>query len=63
MRNEKIFNLDILDGLITLEELENGIKNLKNNKACGLDGILNEFLKSSNVSVRHAILKLFNAIL
>ena len=61
--NDQIYNLDILDGSITLEELEKGIKNLKNNKACGLDGILNEFLKYSNVSVRHVILKLFNAIL
>ena len=60
---DQIYNLDILNGSKTLTELENGINNLKNNKACGIDGILNEFLKNSNISVRHVILKLFNAIL
>jgi hypothetical protein len=49
--------------MITTAEVENCIKKLKNNKACGADHILNEFLKASvNVTVK-IVTKLFNLVL
>ena len=39
------------------------VKNLKNNKACGLDGIKNEMLKHSTSYILPCIVKLFNLIL
>lgn len=38
---------DMLDSLFTTEEISNGIKKLKNNKASGLDSISNEIIKAS----------------
>ena len=52
-----------LDFLITEQELEKKLINLKPKKASGLDGILNEMLKHSSKKIRLAILKLFNLIL
>ena len=63
VRNEQNFNVDYLNNCITMNELVNAIKKLKNNKACGFDGILNEFLKNSNLEVRNVLLKIFNVIL
>ena len=39
------------------------IKRLKNNKACGLDNILNEFLKASCIKLIRVFVKLFNLVL
>ena len=61
-RNKNI-SVDMLDEEILMTELEKAIKSLKTNKACGVDGILNEFLKHSPPSIKEAILMLFNVIL
>jgi len=52
-----------LDFLITEQELEKKLINLKPKQASGLDGILNEMLKHTSKKIRLAILKLFNLIL
>ena len=52
-----------LDFSITLNELQDKIQNLKPNKACGVDGILNEMIKFTDYKFKLAILKLFNIIL
>ena len=57
-------NTDImLDSSITADELSKAINALKNNKACGMDGIINEFMKNSTSLVKDTMLKLFNTIL
>ena len=38
---------DILNSPISEKELQTALKNLKNNKACGVDNILNEHIKVS----------------
>ena len=48
---------------ITYDEIEKALKNLKNNKACGIDKILNEHIKYSYMSLKHVYFKLFNLIL
>ena len=54
---------DILDGPITMTELDESIKELKMNKSAGADNILNEFIVNSPISVRLLILTIFNNIL
>ena len=56
-------NTDMLDSSITADELSKAINALKNNKACGMDGIINEFMKNSTSLVKDTMLKLFNTIL
>ena len=51
-----------LDFPITLNELEDKIKILKPNKACGTDGILNEMIKNTDSKFKLAILKLLNTV-
>ena len=46
-----------------LNELEKAIMNLKDNKACGEDGIINEFIKYSNSLVKIVSLEIFDKIL
>ena len=53
----------ILNNNFTLIELNKLINKLKNNKASGIDNIINEFLKYSPDSYKHLLLKLFNVIL
>ena len=53
----------VLDDRITEEEVEKCIRCLKNNKASGQDGILNEFLKHSGKDMVTIITKLFNVVL
>ena len=48
---------------ITLKEIEENVKKLKNNKACGIDFILNEHIKSSFHTMGPLYEKLFNLIL
>ena len=55
--NNAQLNMDI-----TEEEVMFCVKRLKNNKACGFDGILNEFLKHSAVKMVAVITSLFNLI-
>jgi hypothetical protein len=52
------FNADF-----TREELEKAAKKLKNGKAAGIDGILNEFLKNSPPVLLDFLVKYFNLIL
>ena len=47
----------------TVEEIMSNIKNLKNNKACGLDHIRNEFLKHLSPRLLFFVNNLFNLIL
>ena len=47
------------DAEITLEEVEESIKNSKNNKAPGPDGFSNEFFKVFSHQLKHWILRLF----
>jgi len=52
-----------LDQEITFEEVENAIKELKNKKASGPDGICNEILKCKSVQLKMSLLHVFNTIL
>ena len=54
---------DILNSPISEKELQTALKNLKNNKACGVDNILNEHIKVSFEKMKNIYLKLFNFIL
>ena len=59
--NNEIYNL--LNEPINEEEIETAVKNLKNNKSPGDDGILNEQIKSTYHLMKNIYLKLFNIIL
>ncbi len=48
---------------ITEEEIYLRVKDLKNGKACGLDNILNEFIKSTFNEMKLVYVELFNKIL
>ncbi len=48
---------------ITRDELLKCIKNLNNNKACGIDIVINEFLKSSKEKMCDLYVKFFNLVL
>ena len=48
---------------ITIREIKNNIRKLKNNKACGEDLILNEMIKSGCSVLLPALCKLFNLVL
>ena len=54
---------EILNNDFTIIELNKLINKLKNNKASGVDNIINEFLKFSPESYKNLLLKLFNVIL
>lgn len=56
-------NQNPLDFPITVNELTDRLHALKPNKACGIDGILNEMIKYTNDQFRTAIIKLFNFVL
>jgi hypothetical protein len=48
--------------VITEDEVVKAIKSLKNNKSCGTDMILNEFLKNSCQKMIDVYVKLFNIV-
>ena len=52
-----------LNAIFTSDEITANIHRLKNNKACGIDYIRNEFLKNVPFSLIHFICDLFNLIL
>ena len=54
---------EILDGTITLSELEENIKDLKSDKSAGQDNVLNEFIVNAPISVRLLIVAIFNNVL
>ena len=60
---DETFNIDILNENITEYEIEDSIKNLKNNKAKGYDGVSNEYIKHSANKFMPLYIKLFNLIL
>ena len=47
----------------TVQEINALIKNLKNNKSCGIDNIINEFIKHCPLEMKLAITKIFNIVL
>ena len=47
----------------TYEEINKLINKLKNNKSCGIDNIVNEFIKFSPNEYKLLLVKLFNLIL
>ena len=51
-----------INGYISQNEIFKCIKNLKNNKACGEDEIINEYIKSTSNRFIHIYEKLFNII-
>ena len=53
----------ILNSAFTEEEILLCVKELKNGKACGIDQILNEFIKSTFDRMKHIYVDLFNRIL
>ena len=58
----KLEHLPPLDAVIKDKEILNCISKLKNNKACGLDSIKNEMIKSSASIFLPCLNKLFNLI-
>jgi hypothetical protein len=56
-------NNESLNNNITIDEVLKGIKKLKNNKACGYDRVLNEFLKAASRKIVDVVCLLFNLIL
>ena len=52
-----------LNADFTFEEVKKVIKRLKNNKACGIDNVSNEFLKNCPDTVIVLIVSLFNIVL
>lgn len=54
---------DFLNQPIDSDDLKRRLKKLKNNKASGIDAIINEFLKNAPENVTSLTLKLFNLIL
>ena len=54
---------DELNVNFTAKEIADVIKKLKNNKACGIDMIRNEFIKNCSKDVIEVITNLFNLIL
>ena len=56
-------NDEILNSVITYEEVSRCIDRLNNGKASGLDRILNEYIKSTKATFIATYVKLFNMIL
>ena len=61
LERTNIFNE--LDFSVTNKELTSAIKQLKNNKAVGLDGICNEMFKNLDENIKNHIVEIFNKIL
>ena len=65
-RNEQVRDVDAecseLDDEITVGEVKEALKNLKNNKAAGPDQLINEFYKNSSEVITPFLVKFFNHI-
>lgn len=59
--SQKVFNE--LDFIITEAEISKALRSLKNNKASGFDGIINEMLKHGQSQLLGCLVKLFNSVL
>ena len=55
--------IEELDIEVTLDELNNEVKNLKQNKSGGHDGIINEFIINAPSYIRDFIVLMFNTII
>ena len=53
---------EIINGPITVDEIEKAIKRLKNNKASSDDNIINEYMKHSSQKMILLYVKIFNAL-
>ena len=53
----------MLDNPITEDEITCAVNNLGNDKACGIDGVYNEYIKSSLSVMMPIYVKLFNCVL
>jgi len=60
---QQTINLEPLNGRISDEEIVKVSKKMKNNKACGIDQITNEYIKYSLPIILPILNKLFNKIL
>jgi len=65
---EQIKHLDknpsnLLDYPFTMEEVLDGVKQLKSGKACGIDSISNDMLKQGSKQLYQSLVTLFNTIL
>ena len=54
---------NILNSPITIEEIKNVVKGLKNGKSSGIDGVINEYIKYTIDDMLHIYVLLFNIIL
>ena len=54
---------DELTQAITLPELMNAVKVLKNNKTCGEDKIQNDFIKLGREALHKAMVQIFNILI
>jgi len=52
----------VLNNDISIAEIEKAVKNLRNNKSCGVDRIVNEHIKCTFTQMKHVYLKLFNIV-
>jgi hypothetical protein len=50
----------VINETISVKEVTDAIKSLKNNKVCGGDMILNEFLKHADYKLMPVFVKIFN---
>ena len=57
------WNPNGINNVISLEEVKYALKSAKSNKACGTDGIINEFLKSSPEGLLKLYVSVFNLVL
>lgn len=62
INNEQTQN-EFINQPFTIEEIQNAIKCLKNNKACGFDSVLNEHIKSTCNTLCPLYEKMFNIVL
>jgi len=60
--NDEVTN-ELLDDLFTVKEVEEVLRTLKNNKACGIDLITNELLKAASSELIQLITLFFNIVL
>ena len=61
--NVRVLDTSALNQPFSETEIRNFVKNLKNNKAAGIDRILNEFIKNSIDIIIPFYIKLFNRVL
>ena len=54
---------NILNSPITIDEIKNVVKGLKNGKSSGIDGVINEYIKYTIDDMLHIYVLLFNIIL